>query len=94
MRLLVLPLLLAPALPALSQQRRRGGPDKAPALGAPLPKVKALKSGGSQTVDLGKPKRHTVPVFGSYSFPISAKHSSLPLAITSPSLLIRMYSGT
>lgn len=65
---LFLPLLLIFTLtvPGLAQQRRRG-PDNAPAVGTAAPKVKAEKNDGSGTVDLGKPKRHTVLVFGSYT---------------------------
>jgi len=66
---LFLPLLLIFTLtiPGLAQQRRRGGPDRAPAVGTAVPKVKAEKNDGSGAVDLGKPKRHTVLVFGSYT---------------------------
>lgn len=69
MRHLPIILLLATTLSSHAQQReRRGrGPDNAPALGAAIPKVSAKSPDGSKSVDLAKPKRHTVLIFGSHT---------------------------
>ena len=58
-------ILIALTLPAGAQGRR--GPDKAPAKGAAIPEVSATSPDGKATVDLSKPKRHTVLVFGSHT---------------------------
>ena len=67
---LFLPLILITtlSLPCFGQQGRPGRrPDRAPKLGTPIPKVSAEKHDGSGKIDLGKPKRLTVLVFGSYT---------------------------
>ena len=58
-------ILIAMALPAGAHGRR--GPDKAPALGAPIPKVSAKSPDGKTTVELSQPRRHTVLIFGSHT---------------------------
>lgn len=47
-----------------AQQRGR---DSAPAEGARIPKVSAKTPDGKTTVDISKPERFTVLVFGSYT---------------------------
>lgn len=65
---LLLGLLGMQLLPAQPEERRRQrGPDKAPKVGDAIPKVSAKTPDGKKTVDLNKPKRHTVLVFGSYT---------------------------
>lgn len=53
----------------LSAQNRpsRGGPDRAPAVGAKIPDVSAKTPDGKTTVKLNEPKRLTVLVFGSHT---------------------------
>ena len=43
------------------------GPDNAPKTGDKVPQVSAKKLKGEETVNLGKPKRLTVLIFGSYT---------------------------
>ena len=43
------------------------GPDRAPAVGAPIPAVSAQRLGADQRVDLSKPERLTVLIFGSHT---------------------------
>ena len=67
---LVLTALGAQALAQGERKRRPGvgrGPDNAPALGAAIPKVSAKTADGEATVDLSKPARHTVLIFGSHT---------------------------
>ena len=51
-------------VPLLAQRR---GQDKAPKVGSALPKVSAVTLKEGKTVDLSKPKRHTVLIFGSHT---------------------------
>ena len=63
-------LALGSSVLAQEERRRRGaarGPDKAPALGAAIPKVSAKSADGKRTVELSKPARHTVLIFGSHT---------------------------
>ncbi|MEW6160585.1 MAG: EF-hand domain-containing protein [Verrucomicrobiota bacterium] len=50
-----------------SGMREGGGKDSAPAVGSKAPKVKAKTLRGDRTVNLAKPKRMTVLIFGSYT---------------------------
>lgn len=54
---------------AQGERQNRGprGVDRAPAEGAPIPKVSAMTPDGKTTVELNKPQRLTVLVFGSYT---------------------------
>ena len=63
MKLLLLSLALM--LPLAAQNRR--GPDNAPQVGDAIPKVTALKLGGKEKVDLSKPEKVTVLIFGSHT---------------------------
>lgn len=60
-----LPLLFLSASVASAQLSR--GPDLAPKLGAAIPSVSANTPDGKLTVDLAKPKRLTVLIFGSHT---------------------------
>ena len=62
MKILFLSLLVA--LP-LSAQRR--GPDNAPKAGDPIPKVSAISLKDQKKVDLSKPEKITVLIFGSHT---------------------------
>ena len=67
-RFLVVTILTAGVLAATAQNRRPGrGPDRAPALGAAIPKVTAKSRDGKETVVLNSPERLTVLVFGSHT---------------------------
>lgn len=48
-------------------RRPHRGPDKAPKVGDAIPTVSAKTPDGKTTVEINKPKRHTVLVFGSYT---------------------------
>jgi hypothetical protein len=63
-RLSVYVCALALAGTAGAQDRGR---DRAPAEGARIPNVSAQTPDEKDTVELDKPKRHTVLVFGSYT---------------------------
>ena len=57
---------LLSGLSALAQQAV-DRPDNAPALGAAIPQVSAVKLQGGERVDLSKPVRLTVLIFGSHT---------------------------
>lgn len=60
-----LALFLTLSLPLFSQGRR--GPDNAPKVGDAAPKVEAVKLEGKEKVDLSKPEKVTVLIFGSHT---------------------------
>lgn len=63
MKLIPLWLIFALSLPSFAQR----GPDKAPALGAEIPKVEAKTVDGKDAIPLSEPKRLTVLIFGSHT---------------------------
>ena len=63
MKFLILFLVLT--LPVLAQGRR--GPDIAPKVGEAIPEVKAVTFDGEGEVDLSKPEKVTVLIFGSHT---------------------------
>jgi hypothetical protein len=62
---LLVPLVLSAAIATVSAQGRRA--DRAPALGAAIPKVSAKTPDGKTTIALNEAKRLTVLVFGSHT---------------------------
>jgi hypothetical protein len=63
----VLPVFLFVATLVGTAGAQQRGRDNAPAEGARIPQVSAQTPDGKDTVELDKPKRHTVLVFGSYT---------------------------
>ena len=59
-------IILLSGPPAMAQQAAER-PDNAPALGAPIPQVSAVRLQGGERVDLSKPVRLTVLIFGSHT---------------------------
>lgn len=57
-------LLLALALPLCAQ---RGRPDNAPKVGDPIPNVSAVRVSDQKKIDLSKPEKVTVLIFGSHT---------------------------
>ncbi len=64
MRLLYITLALVLAQPVLAQRNRV---DNAPKVGEPIPQVSAVAMKGHQKVDLSKPDKVTVLIFGSHT---------------------------
>ncbi|GHC44407.1 hypothetical protein [Roseibacillus persicicus] len=61
----LLSLLLLLSLPLAAQSRR--GTDIAPKVGDAIPKVEVVKLEGEGKVDLSKPEKVTVLIFGSHT---------------------------
>lgn len=64
--MLFLSLALSLSLLPLSAQSWRG-PDTAPKVGDAIPKVEVVKLEGKEKVDLSKPEKVTVLIFGSHT---------------------------
>ncbi len=64
MKLLLFSLALSLAHPAFAQ---RGRVDNAPKVGDPIPKITAITLADSKKIDLSKPEKITVLVFGSHT---------------------------
>ena len=64
MRLLYLTLAVVLAQPVLAQRHRV---DNAPKVGKPIPKVSAVTMKDQKKVDLSKPEKVTVLIFGSHT---------------------------
>ena len=64
MKLLIASLALSCALPALAQRSRV---DNAPKVGEAIPKVSAVTLTDKKKVDLSKPEKVTVLIFGSHT---------------------------
>ncbi len=60
-------LLLLLITSSLTYAQRKKGPDIAPAEGSVAPELKAQKLDSEEFVDLGKLKKTTVLIFGSYT---------------------------
>ncbi len=61
-------LFLAMSLVTFGQGRQgRRGPDNAPKVGEAIPEVKAVTFDGEGEVDLSKPEKVTVLIFGSHT---------------------------
>lgn len=62
-------LVLLLALPLTAQSRRGGGRrvDNAPKVGEAIPEISAIKLEGEEKVDLSKPDKMTVLIFGSHT---------------------------
>jgi hypothetical protein len=56
---------LAVLSPLIAPAQR--GPDRAPKLDAPIPAVSAKSADGKNNIELSKPKRLTVLIFGSHT---------------------------
>lgn len=67
MKALAIALFLGSSLLLSAQQRRDRGPDKAPKLGAAIPKVSATSPDGKSTIDFSKPQKLTILIFGSHT---------------------------
>jgi len=69
MKLLIATLALTCALPSFSQQRGQRGKrvDNAPKVGEAIPKVSAVTLADKKKVDLSKPEKVTVLIFGSHT---------------------------
>jgi hypothetical protein len=63
----ILIILLASVVCLSAQVRQGRGPDTAPKTGAPIPAVSAKSLDGKQIIDLSKPKRLTILIFGSHT---------------------------
>jgi len=64
MRLIYLTLAIALTLPVAAQRKRM---DNAPKVGDPMPKVSAVAMKDKKKVDLSKPDKVTVLIFGSHT---------------------------
>ncbi|MGJ8697406.1 MAG: hypothetical protein ACSHYF_13905 [Verrucomicrobiaceae bacterium] len=64
MKLLFVSLALILAHPAFAQRSRI---DNAPKVGDPIPKVSAISLEGQKKIDLSKPEKITVLIFGSHT---------------------------